>query len=181
VPGNIVLIGFSGTGKSSVGHHLAGRLDWPFVDTDQIIVDRFAMPIAELFLRRGEAVFRAAERDVVAEACAGRNQVISVGGGAPVDPANQVCMRDGNYVVCLSASPETILRRLRTSPNAEERPMLAGGDPLSRVRTLLLARADAYAIANVVVDTENQTVDVIGLEILREIGNAVADPTGNVR
>jgi shikimate kinase len=181
VPGNIVLIGFSGTGKTTVGRYLARQLGWPFVDTDQLVVDRFGLPIARLFVDRGEAFFRAAERDAVAAACAGRGQVISVGGGAPVDPTNQACMRDGNQVVCLSASPETILWRLHASPNAEERPMLAGADPRSRVRTLLPARADAYAIANLVVDTENKDAETVGLEILERLGDIATGTTGNGR
>lgn len=166
LPDNIILIGFSGTGKSSVGRTLAARLARPFVDTDVLLVRRFGKTIAEVFRDDGEAVFRAAEREVVAEACAGVHQVISLGGGAPVDPISRNIIRDRNWVVRLEASPETILHRLRTGPGAEERPMLAGPDPLGRIQSLLAAREDAYSIADVVVSTEGRSVDDVAAEIL---------------
>lgn len=165
VPKNIVLIGFSGTGKSSVGKSLAERLGWGFVDTDQLIVARFGRPIADLFREQGEAIFRAAEREALVEACAGQRQIISLGGGATVDPANRAHIREGNLIIRLEATPPTILRRLRTSPNAEERPLLAGGDPLERIRAMLVARADAYGIAEAAIDTEGRTPDEVAAEI----------------
>lgn len=163
---NLVLIGFSGTGKSTVGRLLSTRLGWPLVDTDELLVRRFGKPIAAIFRDDGEAVFRAAEREVVAEVCAASRHVLSLGGGAPTDPANQARLRDGNWIVRLDATPETILHRLTTSPGAEERPMLAGADPLARIRALLAARADAYAIADTVVTTEGRSVEEVAARIL---------------
>jgi shikimate kinase len=167
VPDNVVLIGFSGTGKSSIGRVLAERLGWPLVDTDDLIVRRFEKCIAAIFREDGEAVFRAAERDAVATACAGRHQVISLGGGAPVALENRAKIRDKNWVVRLEASPEVILHRLRTSPGAEERPMLAGADPLGRIRSLLAARADAYGIADFAVDTAERSIDEVAATIIK--------------
>lgn len=161
VPANLVFIGFSGTGKSAVSRLVAERLGWPLVDTDRLIVEQFGKSIAAVFQDEGEAVFRAAEREIVARACEGRRRVISVGGGAPVDLDNRSSMRDGNIVVQLAASPETIYHRLRTSPGAEERPMLAGSDPLLHIRRLLTERNDAYGIADVVVDTEGKTPEEV--------------------
>lgn len=165
MPDNVVLIGFSGTGKSSVGKTVAARLAWPFVDTDDLLVRRFGKTIAEVFRDDGEAVFRAAEREAVAAVCAGVHQVISLGGGAPVDPISRKIIRDRNWVVRLQASPETILHRLRTGAGAEERPMLAGSDPLGRIRSLLAAREEAYSIADVVVNTEERSVEEVAAEI----------------
>jgi shikimate kinase len=84
VPGNVVLVGFMGAGKSRVGQALAVRLGRPFVDTDERLVARFGVSIGEYFRQHGEAVFRDAEGEAVAEACRGRSQVVSLGGGAVV-------------------------------------------------------------------------------------------------
>jgi shikimate kinase len=162
VPGNVVLIGFSGTGKSTVGAELAHRLGRPFVDTDQLIVAQFGTTIAEVFRIRGEAVFRDAERAAVASACARHGHVISIGGGAPVDPRNRDVIQRGNRIVRLDAKPQVILSRLQRGPGAEERPMLAGDDPLGRICSLLVARQDAYAIAEHWIDTGERPVpDVV--------------------
>jgi shikimate kinase len=166
VPDNLILIGFSGTGKSTVARRLAARLGWSLVDTDGDIVKRFGKSIAQVFRDVGEPTFRAAERDAVVTRCRGAHQVISVGGGAPVDPVGRAAICDGNIVVRLDATPETILRRLREGPNAEERPMVAGPDPLGRIRSLLGARSDAYAIADFSVDTENRAPDVVVDDVL---------------
>lgn len=165
---NLVLIGFSGSGKSSVGRILARRLGWSFVDTDALIVERFGMPIARLFREQGEAAFRAAEREAVAAACASRHQVISLGGGAPVDATNRrVLSDDGNLIVRLEASPEELLRRLRSQGPTEERPLLAGSDPLERIRGLLAVRGEAYAIANLAIDTDGLSPEEVAEAILR--------------
>jgi shikimate kinase len=176
VPGNIVLIGFSGTGKSTVGRALAARLGWDVVDVDQSIVDRFGRSIASVFRHAGEVAFRAAESEAIAAACAGTQRVVSVGGGATVDPKNRAIVRDGNLVVRLEAGPETILERLQRDPTFEERPMLAGSDPLTRVKSLLASRADAYAIANVAISTDNRTIDAIVDEIVAVAGPSPTRP-----
>jgi shikimate kinase len=136
------------------------------VDTDADLVARFGKSIAAVFADAGEPVFRAAERDAVVERCRGSQQVISVGGGAPVDPLSRAALRDGNLVVRLYATPETILRRLREGPTAEERPMVAGSDPLGRIQSLLAARSGAYAIADYCVDTENRTPSEVAQVVL---------------
>ncbi len=174
---NVVLIGFSGTGKSAVGRRLADRLGWPFVDSDQVIVERFGKSIARIFREEGEAVFRAAEREVVARLCAGRRQVIALGGGAVVDPANRAWIRRGNRVVCLEARPETILTRLTAQPTVEVRPLLAGPDPLARIIGLKAERAPFYAIADVTIDTEGLTPDQVVERILAWL-KQVGPPTG---
>lgn len=169
MPDNIVLIGFSGTGKSSVGRLLASRLGWAFVDTDELIVERFGKAIGAVFRDEGEAAFRAVEREVVAAACDGARQVISLGGGAPVDSDNRQRLRDRNVVVRLDASPETIFERLTGSRGGEERPMLAGADPRGRISALLKARGDVYAIADVAVDTERGTPEDVVVTIVERL------------
>lgn len=148
---------------------MAAHLGWSLVDTDDLIVEQFGKSIAAVFRDRGEAAFRAAEREAVIRACNGEHRVISLGGGAPVDPDSRARIRNGNWIVRLEASPETILRRLRASPSAEERPMLAGSDPLGRIRSLLAARTDAYAIANVSVNTESGTAEDVAAAVLEKL------------
>jgi shikimate kinase len=156
-PRNVVLIGFSYTGKSTVGRLLARRLRWTSVDTDRLIRERTGLTPQQIFARQGEAAFRAIEREIVAEACGGSHQVIATGGGAPMDPASREAMFDGNIVVLLDASPEALLHRLQHSATSEARPMLESSDPLARIRQLKAERDPVYAQAHLVIETERLT------------------------
>jgi shikimate kinase len=156
-PRNVVLIGFSFTGKSTVARLLARRLRWRYVDTDHEIRRRTGESPQEIFASQGEAAFRALEREVVADVCTGHRQVIATGGGAPIDPANRAAMFDGNVVVLLNASAEGILHRLVSSRSGESRPMLSWPDPLERVRSLKAERDPFYRQAHLIVETERLT------------------------
>lgn len=162
--GNVYLIGFSGTGKSSVAAALARRLGWIHFDTDDALVLRFGKPIDRVFAEEGEAAFRAAEREVVAWTCGERRLVVSLGGGAFVDTESRRLVRQ-HGVVRLAASPEEILRRL-AADRAEVRPLLAAPDPLARIRDLLGSRDPIYAEAELTVDTEGLTPDEVAEAIL---------------
>jgi shikimate kinase len=167
VPGNVVLVGFSGTGKSHVGRELARRLGRPFVDTDQRLVERFGMPIGEVFRQQREAAFRAAEAEEVVAACGGRDAVVSLGGGAIVADGNFEIARERNLVVRLAASLDTIYARLTSAPGAEERPMLSGVDPRGRMAALRASREARYAEADATVETDGRSVEQIVEEIER--------------
>jgi shikimate kinase len=169
VPNNVVLIGFSGTGKSAVGRALADRLGWSLVDTDARLVERFGCPIGDYFRTHGEAAFRAAETEEVAWACTGERQVVSVGGGAPVRSENWAALQRGNLVVRLNASLDTIWRRLTEAPGAEERPMLSGDDPRGRMAQLLSERAEVYGRAHITVDTDDLAVEAVVDRIVPEV------------
>lgn len=171
MPDNLVLIGFSGTGKSTVARGLARRLGRPLVDVDAEIVRYFGKSIAAVFASDGEARFREVERQIVERVLTGRRQVVSLGGGATVDPVSRALVREGNVVIRLDASPETILGRLRGGTGAEERPMLRNENPLLRITALLDARKDAYAIADVTVNTDGKTPRVVVDEIARWVGS----------
>ena len=149
-----MLIGFSFTGKTTVARLLARRLRWRAVDTDREIRERTGQTPQEVFAGRGEAAFRAIERQVLADLCRRQRQVISTGGGAPIDPSNRAALFDGNVVVLLDASPETILDRLLRSASGERRPMLDSADPLDRIRRLKAERDPVYRQAHLVVETE---------------------------
>src|SRR3954454_10408784 len=138
---NVVLTGFMGTGKTTVGRLLADLLGYDFVDTDELIVAAHG-PIDVVFRERGEPAFRALERGL-ADELAGRDRlVISTGGGMMLVPETASVLRAGARVFCLTASAETIAARVLNGP---ERPLLAGGDPIARIRSLLAERAAGYA------------------------------------
>lgn len=151
-----------GTGKTSVGKRLAGRLGWAFVDTDEMIVSREGRSIEAIFSRDGESYFRAREREAVAEAAALDETVVATGGGAVVDEGNLEVLRSAALLVCLTASAEEILARTR----GEGRPLLDGDDRERRVRELLAARAEAYARVPHRIDTTGLAPDEVVERIL---------------
>ncbi len=143
-PATIVLTGFMGTGKSTVGRIVAERLGVPFVDTDAEI-EREHGRIADIFAELGEARFRQLEREMVDELVA-RNErlVIATGGGMLVDPANAAKLAATGSIYTLTAEPDEIVRRVEAA-GAAERPLLDGPDASGRVRQLLADRAEVYA------------------------------------
>src|SRR4051794_3497386 len=138
---NVVLTGFMGTGKTTVGRLLADLLGYEFVDTDELIVAQHG-PIDVIFRVRGEPAFRALERDVAGVLAERERLVISTGGRMMLDPDIAGVLAAGARVFCLTASPETIAARVLNGP---ERPLLAGDDPIARIRSLLAERAAGYA------------------------------------
>ena len=161
---HLVLVGLMGAGKTTVGARCAERLGRPFVDTDDQIVLRAAMPFEEIWRTGGEARFRELEREVVADVCASPEPlVIASGGGAIVDPENRRRFRDVGVVVWLRA--ETAVLAARVGDGAT-RPLLAG-DPEGALARLGAARQDAYAAsADSVVDTDGRAIDEVADAVL---------------
>jgi shikimate kinase len=159
----VVLTGFMGTGKTSVGERLAARLGQPFVDTDALIERRAGRPIAAIFAADGEATFRSAERRAIAEAVAVPGAVIATGGGAIADADNLATLRAAAPIICLTARPDVILAR--TQAGGPVRPLLQGDDPARRVAELLAQRAAAYAEADLILDTSERTIDDLVADI----------------
>lgn len=153
---NIILTGFMGTGKTTIGRVLAQRLRRPFVDMDAVIEERTGKSIPEIFREHGEEAFRAVEREVCRELAAQRGLVIATGGGALVDPKNREALQRTGEIICLRASVETILARVGTG---DDRPKLDGADRRSRIETLLRERAPAYDAIKLQLDTSELTVD----------------------
>jgi shikimate kinase len=158
---NVALCGFMGSGKSSVGRALAAILRFTFLDTDAVIESRAGKSITEIFAQEGEPAFRVLEAKIVQE-LEGRNRtVISTGGGLIVNPLNMESLKRHALVVCLWATPETILSRIR---HHGHRPLLAGENPLEKIRTLLAERTPAYKQADVLINTEfRSTPDIAHL------------------
>jgi shikimate kinase len=157
---NLALVGFMGTGKSSVGRQVAGDLNFQFVDTDQLIEERAGSKITDIFDREGEAVFRRLEGQLVREMEGWDRTVISTGGGLVINPDNLTSLKRHALVVCLWASPEAIWNRIK---NQTHRPLLMAADPMERIRELLTAREPAYRQADVLLSSEFRPVrDVAG-------------------
>jgi shikimate kinase len=162
---NIVLVGFMGTGKSTVGKVLAERLGWRFVDTDLNIEHKQGTSISDMFRDLGEPAFRQIESEAIAAVLEGSEQVIATGGGAVLAEHNRICMQKHGYVVALKAAAETIINRVKQDEN---RPLVQG-DVKERVHTLLEARKYTYDFADLIVDTSVATVE----EIVEQIISAV--------
>jgi shikimate kinase/3-dehydroquinate synthase len=138
---NIVLTGFMGTGKSSVGRLLAARLGYGFVDTDELIVARDGRTIADIFRESGEETFRQWEATIAQELSQAEGLVIATGGRLMVDEVNAAALQQNGRVFCLTAEPEEIIARL---DGDERRPLLNVADPAAQIRRLLAARKEAY-------------------------------------
>jgi shikimate kinase len=161
---NLVLTGFMGSGKSSVGRLAAAHLRFRFVDTDDLIEAGAGMTIPEIFSQEGEAGFRARERQVVADLRSSRQTVISTGGGLITNPANVDSLRDHGMVVCLWASPETLYERTR---RASHRPLLKSADPLGAIRQLLAEREPFYKRADALINTEQRSLREVTQQVLK--------------
>ena len=161
---HLVLTGFMGTGKSSVGQAVAQKLGRSFIDMDTLIVQRAGMSITRIFEQRGEAAFRQMEGEVCRELCEQQGLVIATGGGALVDAANRTLMLECGCVICLDCQPDRILERIG---HGASRPMLWGDDPLERLRSLLQERRPAYAEIPLHVDTTYRTLDQTVAKVLK--------------
>ncbi len=140
---NVILTGFMGSGKSTVGRALGLRLGFEPIDTDLLIEARHG-PIERIFAERGEDGFRAIERELAAELADRAGLVISTGGRMMLDPANVAALRLASPIFCLVARPDETLRRVMNDDSGLVRPLLAGPDPRARIVELLAERGPAY-------------------------------------
>ena len=167
---NIILTGFSYTGKTMVGQKVAWKLGWTFVDIDEEIVRSYGKSIPEIFARDGEEKFRELENKVLERTSQGSKLVIATGGGAVMSAANREIMMQSGVVICLEAKPATIYRRLlkdaEDPANLEVRPLLAGPEPLRRIEWLKGFRQPYYALADWTVHTDNLTVDEVADQVI---------------
>ncbi len=168
---NLVITGFSGTGKSLVGRETARRLNWGFLDTDDEIVRRAGKPIAQIFDQEGEGKFRELERETIREACQQKKTVIAIGGGAIVDGQNYELLAGSGVIICLEAKAETIYERLfreaARNPETEVRPLLAVDNPLERIRQLKASRQSHYAKADWTIHTDGLSISEVAEEGIR--------------
>jgi 3-dehydroquinate synthase len=160
----IVLTGFMGTGKTSVGRELSGKLGYEFIDTDVLIEEREDMPISMIFKNKGEDYFRRMEQETVAEISQKMNVVIATGGGVIKNKQNVKALADKGIIVWLKADPEIILKRVMAEGG--KRPLLEVEEPLAEINKLLSERLELYRQADTSVDTNYITPEETAGEII---------------
>lgn len=157
---NIVLTGFMGTGKTTVGKLLSKQLDYEFIDTDHLIEQRAGKTITEIFKEMGEPAFREMEAAIARELSARQGVVISTGGRLMLDPENAAALSRTGRVFCLVATPEEIFERVTKNTDTNVRPLLSVSNPMERIVELIQERqADYGRFAQIV--TSDKTPEVI--------------------
>ena len=162
---NIALIGFMGTGKTSVGRLVAEQLHFHYLDTDEMIQAATGKTIPEIFSACGEPAFRALEEKVVGELAAKHGTVISCGGGLPVAGQNLASLKTHALVVCLWASPAKIWERVKSQTH---RPLLHDPDPQTKIRELLAAREPFYKQADILLNTESRSLREVAQQVVHQ-------------
>lgn len=173
LPPRIFLIGYRGTGKSTVARLLAARLGWDWLDADAVLEARHGRTIRQIFAEEGEAGFRAKEAAMLEELCRHERHVIATGGGVVLRPENRRLLTESGAVVWLTADPQTLWDRLRQdATTAERRPDLAQGGR-AEVEELLRAREPLYAAcAHQTVNTASRSP----AEVVEAILSTIAPP-----
>jgi len=162
---NLALIGFMGTGKTSVGRLVAEQLHFEFLDTDDVIQTETGRSIADIFAQDGEPAFRALDRQGVGRLAGWAGAVISTGGGLPAQPENLAALKLHALVVCLWASPDKIWERVSHQDN---RPLLNDPDPRAKINELLAAREPFYKQADVLVNTDLRTLSEVAHQVAHQ-------------
>jgi shikimate kinase len=168
---NIALFGFMGTGKTAVGHVLAGRLGWAFLDTDEMIEKQVGMSVSKIFAAAGEPAFRDMEAQTIRLAALMDKAVISTGGGAVLREENVRELEKKGLTVCLNARPETIMGRLKD--DVDTRPLLQGADPFLKVQKILNDRRAAYARVRHAIGTDDLSPDQVADQIMALLPSGV--------
>ncbi len=164
---NIFMIGFMGSGKSSVSLQLADMTGVPKAEMDQILTDREDMTIAEIFANKGEPYFREQETELLREFGTTGPQIISCGGGVVMKEENVEIMRKSGTIVCLAATPDVIYERVKDS---RERPLLNGNMNVEYIAELMEARKPFYEkAADITIETSHMRIDKVAEAILEAI------------
>lgn len=160
---NLVLLGFMGTGKSTLGRRVAALTGAPFLEMDAELERRAGKPIPRIFAEDGEPAFRDMETALAREWGQRESAIISCGGGVVLRAENLAALRANGVLVCLTARPEVIVARTARAGN---RPLLAGDDPAAKVRELLAARAAHYAQIPLQLDTSDTDLSDLAQTLL---------------
>ncbi len=160
---NVVLIGFMGSGKTTVGKELAARGEYTFIDTDKYIENREGMTIVDIFEQKGETYFRELETQILEELITNtRNTIISTGGGMPLRRENMLALKQLGKVVYFKGDVDTIWDRLK---DKTDRPLLKGDNPYEKIKNLLEQREERYRQADIIIDINNKNVETIVHEL----------------
>lgn len=164
---NIVLIGFMGCGKSTIGKILANKLDYYFYDTDILVEKEIGMPISKYFAEHGETEFRLLEERIISQVSMRSKAVIASGGGIVKNHNNILSLRNNGIIFYLKGSPNFIFDRLRYDTT---RPLLNTNNKLETIKNLLKERSPLYENASdFIIDIDNQSSDDIVVSILSHI------------
>lgn len=165
---NIILMGYRGCGKTTVGRIAAEKSGRPFFDTDAMIQERLGKTIREIVADGGWEAFRALERSAVDELAGREGCVIALGGGAVLDEQNVKALKKNGFFLWLTADGATIAGRLKNDgANNDQRPSLSGTDTVAEIEILLREREPVYRLAaDLVIDTTGRSADEIAAEIV---------------
>ena len=163
---NIYMMGFMGTGKTTIGKALAEKLNRNFIDMDMEIELYEGMSINEIFEEKGEDYFREIETKVLKEIAEKDNLVVSTGGGSIVTHGNLEIVKNSGTLITLMASPEEILKRVSKN---NDRPLLNVENPLDTIKRLLFERAPFYIKADYIIETTEKNIDEVLNEILEKL------------
>lgn len=164
---NIFLIGYMGTGKSTIALHLSQNHGLKLLEMDQMIVEQEGMSITDIFAQKGETYFRDVETNLLVKIQSCDNQVVSCGGGVVLRSQNVIEMQRSGYIVLLTAKPETIFERVK---NDDSRPLLKGNKTVEFIRDMMEKRREKYENASdIIIHTDNKKINEICDEILVQI------------
>ena len=168
---NIILLGFMGSGKTTIAFELSRRFNMRYVSTDDLIEKREKCTINEIFTKKGEDYFREVEALVVHDACSMENVIIDLGGGAVIRDENWENIKASGVAICLTADENTIMERTK---KYKHRPLLNVEDPKQKIKNLMAKRAPFYARADHRVDTGKLTVR----QVVDKIAGIIEGPSG---
>ncbi|MDD4875679.1 MAG: shikimate kinase [Dehalococcoidales bacterium] len=167
---NIALIGFMGTGKTTVGKVLARKLGMNFIELDSLIEQKAGKSIPDIFIQDGEIVFREYEIEVIKEIFSSKNQVIACGGGVVLNKINIDRLRQHSKIVCLTASVAVILKRV--SGDGGARPLLDADDKTLEIQNLLNFRKPFYdRAADITITTSKMKINNVAEKIISKLKN----------
>ena len=169
---NLYLVGFMGTGKSTVGRQLAKLMDFQFLDSDHEIERVAGKPVSAIFAEQGEPGFRKLEREFVEGGHPEQGCVVACGGGLVVPAGMLELLRSRGIVICLHAPIEAILQRIL---HTTHRPLMQGDDPSQRLRELYAQREELYRRTGTMILTDNRTLREIAAHALRVYRQEAAD------
>ena len=171
---NIVLVGFMGTGKTSIGRRISSQLRMRYVDTDEIVERNSRRRISDIFAEDGESAFRELESEAVRNVSKLHNHVISTGGGVVLREANMTELKRNGVVFCLTATPEEIYRRVG---HQTHRPLLQAPDPLTKIQSMLTERHPYYAeVSDHMISTTGRSFGEIIMHIKRMFRKSTRNP-----
>ncbi len=162
---NIIITGFMGTGKTTVGKIISNKLNFIFLDIDELIEKTTGMKISEIFKKFGEPRFRDIETEMVKVVTKKRGQVISTGGGVVLREENLHHLKKSGIIFCLTASPNTIFERTK---GCKDRPLLQVDNPQDKIKELMNERRPFYEKADIIIDTEGLSASEVAERVIKE-------------